>query len=452
MLTYALVDRGTISINGLDHQTGDKASFHGRYYTDKLPGFSFLGTGPYAVAKLVRRLPDHPLHRPAFRYWEADYWVSLGVSGVLTAWTGLLLAGLARDLGCGPRCSFLVALAYGLGTPAYVYATMSYGHQATAFALLASFLLLWRPGPARVGPRMLAAGFLAGYAALIELSVGPVSAILGIYLIVLVATGQRKLSSLGDFAVGALVPSVILLGYNYLAYGSPWDMGYFHHATAIFARVHNTRNPLGLRYPDWSKAVPLLWGSYRGLLFYAPVVAASIPGWLVLLVRRQWAVAIVSTLVVAAVFLVNLSYPEWSGGWSTGPRLLVPMLPFALIPVAALLASGGRLARWVVTLLTLAGGVVNLLFEGVGARLPQDLLDPVRVVVLPAWRGDTLPPWWIGERFTRNLCEQAFPTYVASLSPAWQWVQFLPLIAFEALFIALFMLVDRRYASQGISH
>ena len=44
---------------------------------------------------------------------------------------------------------------------------------------------------------------------------------------------------------------------------------------------------------------------------------------------------------MAAVFLVNLSYPEWTGGWSTGPRLLVPLLPFAMLPVAALLATGG---------------------------------------------------------------------------------------------------------------
>ena len=60
--------------------------------------------------------------------------------------------------------------------------------------------------------------------------------------------------------------------------------------------------------------------------------------------------AIVSFLVCASVLLVNLSYPEWTGGWSTGPRLLVPLIPFAMIPVAGLLAERGRWAsapdRW----------------------------------------------------------------------------------------------------------
>ena len=40
---------------------------------------------------------------------------------------------------------------------------------------------------------------------------------------------------------------------------------------------------IGLTNPDWSKAIPLLWGGYRGLLFYAPAIAASPTGWIILL-------------------------------------------------------------------------------------------------------------------------------------------------------------------------
>ena len=117
------------------------------------PGFSLLAAVPYALARLVLRLPAHPLNvrGEGFAYWPADYWVTLGTSGLLTALTGVVLVGLARDLGCGPRRSALVGLAYGLATPAYAYATMSYGHQASAFALLASFALLWRPDAPAAG-------------------------------------------------------------------------------------------------------------------------------------------------------------------------------------------------------------------------------------------------------------------------------------------------------------
>ncbi len=445
MLTYSLGDRGTIIIDGLEEQTGDKAFFGGHYYSDKLPGFSLLATGPYVVAKPLLGLPDHPLNVKAFAYWPADYWVTLATSAIFTALSGVLLAGLARELDCRPRQAALVALAYGLGTPAYAYATMSYGHQVSSFALLASFALLWRTEPARRFPRsrILIAGFLAASAAVVELSLGPIAALLGLYLLVQVIGRKRPVSSLGPFLVGAIIPTLVLLGYNELAFGSPWDMGYFHHATKEFADVHNAKNPLGLRSPDWSKAGPLLWGGYRGLLFYAPVVAASVPGWFFLLARRRWDVAGFSALAVTAVFLVNLSYPEWTGGWSTGPRLLVPLLPFAMLPVAGLLAAGGRGLTLAVLALALGGGAVNLLFQGVGGRLSQDIPDPFRMAVWPLWSGAPLPPWWVGSRFTRNLCGEAFPGVIAALPTRWQWIQFLPLVVLQALVILVICRLTR---------
>ena len=136
------------------------------------------------------------------------------------------------------------------------------------------------------------------------------------------------------------MPTLILLGYNQLAFGSPWDMGYFHHATAEFAGVHSEANPLGLRRPDPALALALLWGRYRGLLFYAPIVPLVPFGLVGSGAAAAWGVAVVSAAAMAAVFAVNLSYPEWTGGWSTGPRLLVPLLPFAMLPVAALLGAG----------------------------------------------------------------------------------------------------------------
>ena len=145
MLTYALVDRGTIALNGLEEQTRDIARVGTRYYTDKQPGFSALAVVPYALARTIGRLPAHPINRPGFAFWPADYWVTLGTSGLCTALAGFVLVGLARDLGCGPRRAALLGLAYGLATPAYAYATLSYGHQAAACALITSFALLWRP-------------------------------------------------------------------------------------------------------------------------------------------------------------------------------------------------------------------------------------------------------------------------------------------------------------------
>ncbi len=476
MLTYALVDRGTVAITGLEKQTRDLAWFQGQYYSDKFPGYSLLATIPYAYAKWAFDLPAHQLDVPAMFHWQADYWITLGTSGLLTACTGALLVLVARDLGCRPAAAVLTGLAYGLATPAYVYATLAYGHQAAAFALFGSFVLLWRDAHRREALRMVLAGFLAAYAAVIELQVGPVSAILALYLLAQCSRGGRRGDRLGLFALGALLPTLLLLGYNQLAFGSPWDTGYNHEVVPDFARVHNVKNPFGLRSPDWTKLDPLLWGSYRGLFFYAPVLLATVPGWMVLLRRRRWDAALVSMLVVAAVLLVNLSYPEWTGGWSTGPRLLVPLIPFAMIGVAGLMACpagadtppapplsrGGKgkgapasfpplpregqggfrvtsrvtsIATVLVAGLALAGGIEMLLFQGVGARIPQSEPDPFGIVC-SLWKEPTpLPAWCNGERFCHNLVSQAIPGGIARLAPRWQFLQFLPLVLAQGLAI-----------------
>ncbi len=444
MLTYSLIDRGTILLDGLEDQTRDIARFEGHYYTDKLPGFSFLAVVPYGFAKVCLGLPAHPLDGPALTHLPADYWTTLGTSGLATAGTGALLVCLALRIGCGPRRAVLVGLAYGLATPAYVYATLAYGHQVTAFALLAAFALLQGIGPNRSRLRAGLAGFLAASAAVVELQVGPVSAILGLFVLSLTLRRQATFSMLSAFIVGALVPTVLLLGYNVLAFGDPFDMGYFHHATDQFAKVHSKENPLGLANPAWERAWPLLWGGYRGLLFYAPILMLALPGWILLLFRRQWGLALVSLAACLAVFLVNLSYPEWTGGWSTGPRLLVPLLPFAMLPVAATLTLRGR---WVVGLgltLSLLGGGLMLLFQGVGARIPQDIADPLLDLVWPLWRGEPVPLWWPGDRFSRNLLAMAAPGWISRQPDSWQWVQFLPLVGFQAIAIVIVSAISKR--------
>jgi hypothetical protein len=432
MLTYALVDRGTVELNGLEDQTHDRAFLRGRYYSDKPPGFSLLATVPYAAAKLALGLPQHPLNVRGFAHWPADYWVTLGTSGLFTALSGAILAGLARVLGCSPRRAALVGLSYGLATPAYVYATVSYGHQVTAFALLASFALLERRGGRRPGLEAGAAGFLAAFAAVVELPAGLVSAVLGFSLLAQVSQGRRRLSALGEFAVGALGPTLVLLGYNLLAFGAPGDMGYFHHTTKIFSDVHSEKNPLGLVGPDLTRVGPLLWGRYRGLLFYAPVVAVVPVGLVVLGRAKRLGMAVVTVASLAAVFLVNLSYPEWTGGWSTGPRLLVTLLPFAMLPAAAWLGQGGRTSAWTVALLSLCGGVLMLLFVGVGGRVPQFYPDPLFDPVWPLWQGRAVAGW-VGEPLARNLFAWFAPGWLARLPVGCRWVQFAPLVAGQAL-------------------
>lgn len=444
MLAYALVDQGTIRLDDYRVQTNDIARIDDHYYTDKQPGYSLVATIPYAIAKVAVDLPDHPIGEPALRHWPGDYWTTLGTAGLATAIGAAVLVMLAGRVGCGPRAASLVGLAYGLATPAYAYATMSYGHQLASSCLLGSLAMIDRPGTRHPFWGMALAGVLASYASVVELSVGPISAILAGFVLVKVLGRSLPIKGLAAFAIGALGPAVVLMGYNLLAFGSPLDIGYAHHATEQFAQVHSEDNPLGLRSPDWSLAAPLLWGRYRGLFFYAPVLLLAVPGWIALLSRRRWGLGLVAMLASVAVFLINVSYPEWTGGWSTGPRLLVPLLPFGMIGVAGSLAIGGRWTVIPAVMLAVGGGVVILLFQGVGAQLPQDLTDPITQIVLPHWLGEPVAPWWIGGRFTRTIVSEGWPEWVSRLDAGSQWVQFVPLVAGQVVALLALMAVLRR--------
>ncbi len=436
MLTYAVVDRGTLSIDGLNDQTRDIALYNGHWYTDKTPGFSAAGIPPYWLARTIGNLPPHPLNRPGFAFWPADYWVTLGTSGLATALTGAILTGLALRLGCSPRSAALLGLAYGLATPAAVYATMSYGHQLAAFGLFGALGFLWDEG-GRVKSRAAMAGFLASYASVVEIQVGPVSALLGLSLVAMVITRRRSIVTLAAFAGGAALPTVLLLGYNFLAFESPWRMGYFYLVMEQFKKVHSADNPLGLSRPDLARVRELLWGERRGILLYAPVLLLTPIGLILLAAMRRLALASLITLICLTIFLVNLSYPEWTGGWTTGPRLLVPLLPFACLAISPVLARGGQPMIGVVAVLAVVGAVEMLLFGGVGGRIPDGIARPLRDGVWPLWRGDRLPGWVYGQRFAYNLVTLAFPNLERALGPGLGWLVFAPLVGCEMIVVGL---------------
>ena len=427
MLTYAIVDRGTLRIDGLADQTRDLARYQDHWYTDKTPGFSVAAIPPYWLARTLGQLPPHPLDRSGFAFWPADYWVTLATSGLATAMTGTILTALALRLGCSPRSSALLGLAYGLATPAAVYATLAYGHQLAAFGLFGSLALLLEP-ERWVRLRAGLAGFLAAYASVVEIQVGPVSALLGLSLLALVLTGRRTPGSLVMFSLGAALPTGLLLGYNWLAFESPWRMGYFYLVMDRFKEVHSSANPLGLNRPDLAKVCELLWGERRGILLFAPILALTPVGLLFWALDRRKALAGLILAICLAIFLVNLSYPEWTGGWTTGPRLLVPLLPFACLAVAPLLARGGRSALVLVAVLAGLGACEMLLFGGVGGRVPDGIARPFVDGVWPIWRGGRLPGWVYGHRFAPNLFTLAFPQKERELGPGFGWLVFAPLV------------------------
>ena len=88
-------------------------------------------------------------------------------------------------------------------------------------------------------------------------------------------------------------------------------------------------------------------------------------------------------LVVLCSFLwINASYVYWNGGWSTGPRLLVPMLPLCCLALAFAWPEA-LWARMVALVLLAASLVLSLICAVAGMFAPSKIRIPLVDFLLP---------------------------------------------------------------------
>jgi hypothetical protein len=402
MLVYAVGDRGTITIDGLDKQTGDLAFKDGHYYSDKAPGYSLLAVPSYWIGKPLFGFESHPLGKNGFAYWPADAWITWCTSGLAAAVIARLILSMLAWMDVPRQWAVLVSIGAIWATPMAVYASLAYGHLvSSAFLVFAGGLAIRRDRDVISKSRSFAIGLAAGLGVLVELAQAPFAVVIGLVVLSRAVSFKNLTDMTVMMVLGAIPAAAVLLAYNFVAFGSPLDMGYFYHATKRFAEVHSAENPLGLGRADLSKLKPLMWGEYRGLLFYAPLAALAVPGWGLMLRDRRWAAFWITLAGFVVPLWVNLSYPEWTGGWSTGPRLLVPALPW--LAISAGYACRARLFRYLIVPAIIWGWAVNSLCLSVGGRISQDIAWPLRDAVLPIWFESRIPAIWPGEPFARIL-------------------------------------------------
>ncbi len=156
----------------------------------------------------------------------------------------------------------------------------------------------------------------------------------------------------------------------------------------------------------------LLVSPGRSLWWTSPVLLGAFIGWRQFR-RRVPAAAWFCVAMVATRMLFVATRSDWWGGWALGPRFLIPIIPFALLPIVAAWDHGSARAR--VGLLLLLGVSVALqihlaqhsIFEWMWvlhARTPE---DPGYLWV-SHWALDGSPLWgfielqpdllWLGAR------------------------------------------------------
>ncbi len=356
---HAVVLKGTLRIDDYLHYTGDRALIQGHYYSEKAPAMALAALPSFAITVWTQRLLGiDPDGLPGRRVSD---WIATAFSvGLIASLGGVAFFAMLR-----PRVDALTALlaTFGvfLGSLAWPYATALFSHAGT-LGLLA--IALWAALRERPAPRDVVAGLAAGLAVASEYPAILPGAALAFYV------GSFDRGRFWRYGVATLPGAALILINNYAISGSPFQLSYG--SNPLFPELTGT-NAYGFSLPELGAFRASLWGEYRGLFFWSPVLLMAVPG-LIILLRRNRRLALLLLAAFVLVLLQVASFYTWFGGNAIGPRYLTPAVPF--LGLAA--AYGIRRFPEMGLILTLASIALMGMVTAIAIDPPGDVLTPLQ--------------------------------------------------------------------------
>jgi hypothetical protein len=306
--------------------------------------------------------------------------ITTAINPLVSAATVALLFLLACRLTPSVHAAFRVTLLLGLATIVWPYSSNYWTQPLAGFFLFASLFMSYSAyrDVSRVGAAV--AGALAGAAFLCRYDTLPLSPWLLACCTFCAPKGTRSRLAAGLCFLAGLGSAIALQAcWNAYRFGSWLDLGTGHQRLSDFSGAVFRVMPL------------LVVSPYRGLLVYSPPLILGVFG-LVAMARKRPVLALTIAGISATALVVYSAFVMWRGNGMWGPRYLVLITPFLLLPAAPLLERWPR-AFWV------------LLIVGVAVQLPavvaaQDLFtlsafhnplqrDPWRHF----WQFDAVPQW-----------------------------------------------------------
>jgi hypothetical protein len=350
--TEHLIDAGDLSVPQalamrqavvVDGKLVTESIFFGKIGVDGKP------YAPYGPLAAVLAVPHHLAGRalagmlgiPRVPREQGLAWVILvgGVTALATATAGALaVAGFHRAamaLGTPAGPALWLSLILGGATVLWPYATSFFSEAWLAAAMIwaAAFLIEARHAERPRARLVMACGLLVvmGLTKVNSLIVAPA------FVAAALADGslrrERRMQIAAALAAAIAVGGALQLGWNAYRFGSPFEVGYDWAETipVMPARAFSLMEmPRGVAV--------LLFAPGKSLFLWAPITVLALLNFGELWRRdRAVAVGLASGLGLGLLAYGSYLFPE--GGYSHGPRHLVPMVPLLALAVAGPAAS-----------------------------------------------------------------------------------------------------------------
>lgn len=383
-MTAAIAEKGTYVIDELRARWGwvnDCAIYEGRAYSVKAPGTSFLGVPAYAAYYWGSRWIGAELDR------DAALWLCR-VTGSILPWL-VFLFFFHRWLGRHTSSALVrdaVFVSIALGSCLYGYGMLFMSHTLSAASAFAAFMLLFdarHAGRSRFGHAFWAGIFTAGVTVF---EYPGVLASLALSAYALVALRPKRLV---PFAIGGLVPTLLMMHFQWACFGSPFRPGHLYVESDAFRAGHEQGfyGAVGLQ---WDALYGLLIHPGAGLFPLTPILVFGVIGLAMIALRRGLRIdgAVASAIVLATTFAIGCMN-NWRGGWTIGPRYLVVLYPFlawgAVVALEPLSRRAPRTAGVIAIALTgvalALSGVTSAYYPHYPAEIDRPLTQVVRVLI-----------------------------------------------------------------------
>jgi hypothetical protein len=254
--------------------------------------------------------------------------------------------------GFAARNALLATLGLVFGTPLFAYSAWFFS-EPLALALLMVAVLAVFPGEEEGIP--IRRGIVAGLALGFLLWVRPAHLMTVAVVMAAMLAGRgplgRKLPGIAVAATLVGCAGLALLARNYVLHGSAFDLGYPEF-------VEGGRRMTAFDTPFLVGLYAFLLSPGKSILLFAPVILVA-PFALPQVWRRSRALAVLMVAPLMVLVLFYARYAQFDGGYSFGPRYMIPGIFLLGLTLGFVLESGSARLRTVALGLVLAGTLVN---------------------------------------------------------------------------------------------
>jgi hypothetical protein len=290
------------------------------------PGQSIIQIPLYLIGKLVASTQD----------WESPVYISKFfvnlLNPLITPLITVLLFLICDKMAFSKRTSIQISLIYAFCTMAFNYSRFNANEPLLSLILIAScyFLLCFKEDNQNI--YFLAFCFMLFLLPIDNYAMFPLACILAVFSLVKRNKINLRSSHFVVVSLFIVFSALVCLYYNFSRYGSPWLTGY---------------RGEGFTTPFYIGIYGLILSPAKSILLYNPVFLFTIVSVRSFIKGKYPPVIKLYFVTITCYLLIVYSmWGCWQAGAAWGPRFLVPMIPFLLIPIGKVLDDYKYKIKW----------------------------------------------------------------------------------------------------------